>query len=94
MDVNIGIRNANTDYLDDVSTTYPDITDLARSRGPLAVELSDRGLMLDAEGDRIDREGEQRGDSTVKDRYIFVGIGFNYYFGDVRCPTYGNRRRR
>lgn len=94
MDVNIGIRNANTDYLDDVSTTYPDVTDLARSRGPLAVELSDRGLMLDAEGDRIDREGEQRGDSTVKDRYVFVGIGFNYYFGDVRCPTYGNRRRR
>lgn len=94
MDINIGIRNANTDYLDDVSTTYPDISDLERFRGPLAVELSDRGLMLDAGGDRIDREGEQRGDATVNDRFIFVGIGFNYYFGDVRCPTYGNRRRR
>lgn len=94
MDVNIGIRMANTDYLDDVSTTYPDVTDLSRSRGPIAVELSDRGLMLDAGGDRIDREGEQRGDATINDRYIFVGLGFNYYFGDVRCPTYGNRRRR
>lgn len=94
MDVHLGIRNANTDYLDDVSTTYPDISDLGRQRGPLAVELSDRGLMLDAGGDRIDREGEQRGDATVNDRYIFVGIGFNYYFGDVRCPTYGNRNRR
>lgn len=94
MDVNIGIRMTNTDYLDDVSTTYPDVTDLSRSRGPLAVQLSDRGLMLDSGGDRIDREGEQRGDATVNDRYVFVGIGFNYYFGEVRCPTYGNRRRR
>ena len=94
MDINIAVRNANTDYLDDVSTTYPDRSDLARSRGPLAVELYDRGLMLDDEGNSIDREGEQRGDATVNDRYIFVGIGFNYYFGDVRCPRYGNKRRR
>lgn len=94
MDIHLGIRNANTDYLDDVSTTYPDISDLRRQRGQLAVDLSDRGLLRDQEGNRIDREGEQRGDPTVNDRYIFVGIGFNYYFGDVRCPTYGNRKRR
>ncbi len=93
MDIHLSIRNANTDYLDDVSTTYPDISDLTRQRGQLAVDLSDRGLMLDSNGDRIDRDGEQRGDPTVNDRYIFVGIGFNYYFGDVRCPTYGGKRR-
>lgn len=94
MDINVGVRNTNTDYLDDVSTTYPDISDLRRSRGPLAVELSDRSLALDAEGDRIDREGQQRGDDTVKDRYIFAGIGINYYFGDVRCPDYGHKKSR
>ncbi|MEM9928270.1 MAG: DUF6089 family protein [Bacteroidota bacterium] len=94
MDVNIGVRNANTDYLDDVSTVYPDISDLRRSRGPLAVELSDRGLALDSEGNRIDREGQQRGDDTVNDRYIFAGIGINYYFGDVRCPDYGHKKSR
>lgn len=94
MDVHLSIRNANTDYLDDVSTTYPNTSDLQRQRGQLAVDLSDRGLMLDNNGDRIDRQGEQRGDATVNDRYIFVGIGFNYYFGDVRCPTYGGKRRR
>ncbi|MFT7121502.1 MAG: hypothetical protein ACJAZ9_001680 [Neolewinella sp.] len=93
MDVNLGIRNANTDYLDDVSTSYPDASDLERQRGPLAFELYDRGLMRDTEGDRIDREGEQRGDDTVNDTYIFLGIGINYYFGDVRCPKYGGRRR-
>jgi hypothetical protein len=94
MDFNVGVRNASTDYLDDVSTIYPDISDLARSRGPIAVELSDRGIALDTEGDRIDREGQQRGDDTVNDRYIFVGIGFNYYFGDVRCPDYGHKKSR
>ncbi|MEL7161900.1 MAG: hypothetical protein AAFN92_14155, partial [Bacteroidota bacterium] len=88
------IRNANTDYLDDVSTTYPDLSDLRRSRGPLATELYDRSLMLDAEGQRIDREGEQRGDDTVNDRYVFLGIGFNYYFGDVRCPRYGGKMKQ
>jgi len=94
MDVSIGIRNANTDYLDDVSTTYPDASDLRRSRGPIAAELYDRSLMLDPEGNRIDREGEQRGDDTVNDRYIFLGLGFNYYFGDVRCPSYGGKMKK
>ncbi len=93
IDANVGVRNVGTDYLDDVSTTYPDKTDLIRSRGPLAYALSDRSLM--AEGvDRPDRQGEQRGDDTGNDRYIFIGIGINYYFGDVRCPDYGNKRSR
>ena len=88
-DVSLGVRSGGTDYLDDVSTVYPDQSDLLRQRGPLANELYDRSLMRDEEGRRIDREGEQRGDSTVKDVYIFAGIGVNYYFGDVRCPRIG-----
>ena len=94
LDVHFGLRNANTDYLDDVSTSYPDRTDLIRSRGPLAYALSDRSLLLDTEGNRFDRQGEQRGDDTRKDRYLFLGIGINYYFGDVRCPDLSRRRRR
>jgi len=94
MDINIGVRQANTDYLDDVSTVYPDRSDLLRQNGPIALELSDRGLMLDTEDRRIDRQGEQRGDDTVNDTYIFAGIGFNYYFGDVRCPDYGHKKSR
>ncbi|MEM1357626.1 MAG: DUF6089 family protein [Bacteroidota bacterium] len=94
MDVHLSIRNANTDYLDDVSTSYPDFSDLLRSRGRLAADLYDRSIMLDSEGDRIDREGEQRGDDTVNDRFIFLGIGFNYYFGDVRCPKYGGKLKK
>ena len=94
MDLSLGVRNAGTDYLDDVSTVYPDVSDLRRSNGQLAVDLSDRSLMLDAEGNRIDRQGEQRGDDTQNDRYIFAGIGINYYFGDVRCPDYGHKKSR
>ena len=94
MDVNVGVRHAATDYLDDVSTTYPDRSDLRRLRGQTALDLSDRSLILDPEGDRIDRQGEQRGDDSLNDVYIFAGVGINYYFGDVRCPTFGGKRRR
>ncbi len=94
MDVNVGLRNARTDYLDDVSTLYPDRTDLIRQRGQIAYDLSDRSLALDTAGDRIDRQGEQRGDDSLMDKYIFAGIGINYYFGDVRCPDYGNKKSR
>ena len=94
LDLSVGVRNVATDYLDDVSTVYPDVSDLRRSRGQLAVDLADRSLMRDSEGNRIDRQGEQRGDDTQNDRYIFAGIGVNYYFGDVRCPDYGHKKSR
>jgi len=94
MDLNVGVRNARTDYLDDVSTLYPDQSDLIRQRGQLAYDLSDRSLALDTNGDRIDRQGEQRGDDSLMDKYIFAGIGINYYFGDVRCPDYGHKKSR
>ena len=94
IDMHFGVRSTWTDYIDDVSTTYPDFSDLQRSRGPLAAELYDRGLMRDDEGNRIDRQGEQRGDPTVNDFYVFAGIGFNYYFGDVRCPGFGHQKAR
>lgn len=94
MDLFISARNTNTDYLDDVSTVYPDRSDLSRSRGPLAIELYDRSLDEGGDLNGRDREGEQRGDDTNKDKYIFVGLGINYYFGDVRCPKVNSKRRR
>lgn len=100
VDIHAGFRNAATDYLDDVSTLYPDRSDLESIRvenGPLALELYDRTIFDDSFPVR-DREGEQRGDDTNNDRYFFLGVGLNYYFGELRCPDYGNgartRRRR
>lgn len=86
LDIHAGFRNTFSDYLDDVSTVYPDISDLRRTRGERAVLLSDRSI-LPAGAEPRDREGEQRGDSTDKDKYFFFGIGLNYYFGDIRCPS-------
>lgn len=85
-------RYLYTDYLDDVSTVYPDRSDLIRSRGEIAAELSDRSIAIPGvtEGP-IGEEGRQRGDSSNNDSYVFLGVGLVYYFGDIRCPTYGSK---
>lgn len=93
LDFFVSARNTNTDYLDDVSTVYPDRSDLSRSRGPVALALYDRSLNSDSVNGR-DREGEQRGDDTNKDNYFFAAIGLKYYFGDIRCPKVNSKRRK
>ena len=86
MDVHLSMRNTLTDYLDDVSTVYPNADQLRDRRGDLAFVMSNRSLPPANGGERIDREGTQRGDDSLNDHYIFLGIGVNYYFGDVLCP--------
>lgn len=83
MNLEVGIRKLFTDYLDDVSTTYPDPLVLASQRDPLAVILSDRSTTDPKIGD----PGRQRGDSRSTDNYTFLGIGLVYYFGQVACPS-------
>lgn len=92
MDAHVGVRNTSTDYIDDVSTIYVERSLLSND---LARRYSDRSLPL-PDGGRIDRTNTQRGDATVNDRYLFIGIGLNYYFGDIRCPQIekGKARRR
>ncbi|MFZ1703455.1 MAG: DUF6089 family protein [Saprospiraceae bacterium] len=70
-----------TDYLDDVSTVYPDKEGLRARRGDIAVALSDRSLVEGLGG--TDR---QRGDSKSKDSYSLFGIGIVKYFGRIDCP--------
>lgn len=70
-----------TDYLDDVSTTYPDLQRLEVVRGAEAVALSNRSLV-----DGIGEQGRQRGNSKDNDRFAFVGISFMKYFGRLECP--------
>jgi hypothetical protein len=70
MAVEFGFRFTFTDYLDDVSTTYPDPAILAAARGSLAAELSYRGT-----GNVV--VGGQRGNPNNKnDSYFFGGIKF------------------
>lgn len=88
INVEIASNNTLTDYLDDVSTTYPDMLVLRRLRGAQAVELSDRSIdMPGIPASTIGGVGRQRGDSTNKDHYIHLSVGVLYYFGQLRCPT-------
>ena len=83
----LSARRAFTDYVDDVSTVYPDMDDLEALRGPIAVQLADRSMVGDNEI-RIGQPGRQRGNKNNNDSYAMLGVGLVYYFGDIRCPPY------
>ncbi len=83
----LSARRTFTDYLDDVSTVYPDMDDLESLRGQMAVDLSDRSIIGPHETP-IGQAGRQRGNQNTKDAYIMFGVGLVYYFGDIRCPPY------
>lgn len=85
INVEVNARLLFTDYLDDVSTTYPNPAEVRRLRGDIAVALSDRSI----EGgnpEAIGEPGRQRGDATRNDSYAFGIISVNYYFGQLACP--------
>jgi hypothetical protein len=88
VNIEVASNNTLTDYLDDVSTIYPDMLVLRRLRGPQAVELSDRSIDVPGiPASTIGGVGRQRGDSSNNDHYIQLSVGILYYFGQLRCPT-------
>lgn len=74
------MRQLFTDYLDDVSTTYPNQLALLNARGPKAVELSFRQGEIDP---RVTyRNGAIRGNPGSKD-YYYTGLArITYTLGD------------
>ncbi len=81
VNIDMSLRFLFTDYLDDVSTEFPDKDELRGTRGEIAVALSDRSLV-----DGIGLAGRQRGNSKNNDRYTFVGVSILRYFGGIECP--------
>jgi len=75
-----GVRVA-TDYLDDVSTVYPDLNLLQTTHGDIGVSLADPSGI-----DGFAFPGRQRGTSNTNDQYLVVGIGIMKYFGYLPCP--------
>lgn len=73
-----GLRYTLTDYLDDVSTTYP-VFDLEGGQD-LSAALSDRIL-----ADHHFEAGAQhsRGNPATKDWYYFAGVSFSYHFAKM-----------
>ena len=90
INIELSMRLLANDYLDDVSKTYPNINDLRKTRGDIALQLSDPSIP-GADGKKIGTFGRQRGDSQSNDMYTFFGVGLLYYFGDLRCPPVNNR---
>ena len=80
-------RISNTDYLDDVSTTYPGLAafplnpDGSTSQAAL---LSDRSYET---GEPIGIAGRQRGNSQQKDQFITAMFHVTFNLQSYRCPT-------
>lgn len=99
--VELWLRKTQTDYIDDVSTTFVDKSALAASNGQTAVMLSDRSV-TNIIG--FSDPGTRRGDPKNKDNYTFLQFTFNmplnrksigarfYRAGTFRsykkCPTF------
>ena len=90
MNLEISARKLFTDYLDDVSKVYPNMNDLRKANGSVAVALSDPSLP-DAEGRKLGQVGRQRGTKKDNDMYTFLTVSILYYFGDLKCPKITNR---
>lgn len=78
-----GMRKTFTDYIDDVSTTYPDPTAL---NTPESIFFSDQTLNMDA---NLSNNGRQRGDSKTSDWYSFTGLILSIRFPAKEVPCLG-----
>jgi opacity protein-like surface antigen len=91
VDLEILFRKSFTDYIDDVSRSYPDPDILLAARGPAAVELSYRGD--ERPGGRSSFPGgEQRGNPNRMDWYHTFNLRFKYAFLEPR-ESAGKKRK-
>jgi len=74
----IGLRKLFTDYLDDVSTNYPDKNDLLAARGQTAVDFSYRGDEIPGGDAAFPTKQTQRGGAKQKDMYYFTGLNIMF----------------
>ena len=88
--VELGMRKAFTDYLDDVSTRYVDPAVLLAAKGPKAVELAYRGDELKP-GSPFPGVNEIRGSSKYKDWYYFTGVTLSYRLGGGGVGGFGRK---
>jgi len=74
----IGLRKLFTDYLDDVSTSYPNENDLLAARGQTAVDFSYRGDEYSGGDPNFPTKDTQRGSAAQKDTYYFTGLNISF----------------
>jgi opacity protein-like surface antigen len=89
----VGIRKTFTDYIDDVSSTYADQSDLLAGRGPKAEELAYRGGEVNPANSTYPEKGAKRGYNGAKDMYYFTGLHLQFRIGSgggrdrYGCPS-------
>lgn len=76
--IELGLRKLFTDYLDDVSTSYPNYDDLLAARGQTAVDFSYRGDEVPGGEPAFPSKDTQRGGAKQKDIYYFTGINISF----------------
>jgi hypothetical protein len=86
LDIEIGWRKIFTDYLDDVSTRWPDLTALAAS--------NPRAAALSWQGTNPSLLRFIRGDKKQYDWYLYSGVTASYIIDWVKCPKFKPMRRR
>lgn len=90
----IGWRRTFTDYLDDVSSVYPNLNTVRQKYGADASQLSDRSWEITGDGSYLSREGDMRGDPALKDWYFQSVATISYRFTPIVCWPSKSRRRR
>ena len=88
-----GTRKTSTDYLDDVSSSYPDLENLATTNGELAAKLSWRHNELDINAIPPSK-GNGRGDPSDLDWYIFSKMTISYNFIEGKKKSGNGKKRR
>lgn len=83
LDFELMFRKTFTDYIDDVSTTYPDGAALLAARGPVALRYSYRGTAAEIP------VGVQRGNPNTDDMYHVIAFRLRYTLStDNLRPVY------
>lgn len=78
-------RKTFTDYLDDVSTQYPDMKEQTDRFGPVSASLSDRSAEVQGVTAQRSTVNDMRGDPALKDWYVFSMFSFTYRFTPIVC---------
>lgn len=75
-------NTAFTDYLDDVSGNYADLSLIRAKKGTVAAALADRSA------DSSGKPGFQRGNPSQNDWYVFTGMSLSYVINQRLCPRF------
>lgn len=82
-------RKTFTDYLDDVSTVYPDLDEQRSRYGDVSANLSDRSGEREGGGGQLSVAGDERGDASMKDFYFISAFSLTYRLTPITCwPKY------